>query len=454
MKKLLIAAGAVALGIVVLPVLGVLGYRVFKQHIEPVATRQAAVQAAAAADPAPAEPPPPADTRPATEADRGFIYGRVTTTDGTTYQGRLRFGGDREAFWGDTFNGVKRENPWLAQLAPEQIPKQTHSIEIFGWKLGDQTAQLDVTRQLTARFGEIARIEAQGKDVRVTLKSGSVVDVNRFDASDFDDGVRVWDASRGAPHLDSMRIRSIELLPTVALADPPARLFGTVRSRRGDFTGFIEWDREECVGTDEIEGQTGLTEQHVRFDTIRSIERGSHNSSRVTLTDGREVELSSTNDVGDGNRGILVDDLRYGRVVVSWDAFERVDFAPGDSGPANGDFTAGSDLHGTVTTRDGRRVSGRLVYDLDESKTTETLDGSFEGVDYLVPFGMIASIVPSPDHPARLTLHDGTELQLEWDGDVGEQNAGVLVFVDGGARPDYVRWSDVARVDLDRPPAM
>jgi len=57
----------------------------------------------------------------------------------------------------------------------------------------------------------------------VTLKSGTVVELDRFEASDFDDGVRVWDGRRGVVDLDSLRIGSIELLPTAGLGDAPGR---------------------------------------------------------------------------------------------------------------------------------------------------------------------------------------------------------------------------------------
>jgi hypothetical protein len=30
----------------------------------------------------------------------------------------------------------------------------------------------------------------------------------------------------------------------------------------------------------------------------------------------------------------------------------------------------------------------------------------------------------------------------------------MLIFVDGRERPEYVLWTDVARLDFDRPPAM
>ena len=107
----------------------------------------------------------------------------------------------------------------------------------------------------------------------------------------------------------------------------------------------------------------------------------------------------------------------------------------------------------------GRRLVGRLVYDLDESETTETLDAPSQGVDYTIPFGLIASIVlPGSEESgaghAKVTLHNGEELQLERTGDLGEGNAGMLVFVDGSQRPEYVLWTDIEQVDFDRPPSM
>jgi len=58
------------------------------------------------------------------------------------------------------------------------------------------------------------------------------------------------------------------------------------------------------------------------------------------------------------------------------------------------------------------------------------------GVDYTFPFALIASIVPpGREEPgaerARVTLQSGEELQLERTGDLGEGNAGMLIFVDG-----------------------
>jgi hypothetical protein len=400
------------------------------------------------------------------EVNQGFLYGRVTTHDGATYLGRLRFGRDEEAFWGDYFNGLKRENPWATQA---QLTRKRRQITIFGFEIPLGDDQIDLGRPFMARFGDIARIEGRGRDVRVTLKSGTVFDLNRSAAGDFDDGVRVWDDKRGIIDLRSwaggipppsrVRIRTIEFLPTARLGAAPARLHGTVRTRQGSFSGFVQWDRQDCVGPDELQGRTADGALDLRFDTIRSIARRSPDSSLVTLLDGREIVLSGAREVAQGNRGIYVDDRRYGRVLISWDAFERIDFSASGSGPAYGDFPRGHSLTGSVTTRDGRRLTGRLVYDLDESEITETLDAPFEGVDYTIPLGLIASIAPvgREERGARratVTLHDGERLQLDHAGDLGDRNAGLLIFVDGHERPEYVRWAGIERVDFNRPPAM
>lgn len=464
MTKAKIAGGTLAALIVLIAV--ALGYRALNHDAQPPAIESPEIPPSTTLGTnAPTKSPTQAPAR----TYQGFLYGRVTSGDGIVYEGRLRFGDGEEAFWGDYFNGLKSDNPWLVQVPPEQLPKEHHPIEVFGLTLIDRQKPIEVRRQLRARFGEIARIEPSGfKVVQVTLKSGTVFAVNRFDASDFDDGLRVWDAARGVVDLDSLQIRTIELLPTPSLSAVPDRLHGTVHTSQGDFSGFLQWDRTDCFGEDELVGRTADGELRVRFDTIRSITSSPLGSCTVALLDGGEIVLSGTREVGDRNRGIDVDDPRFGRVLISWEAFERVDFSPGGSGPAYEDFPPGRPITGSVTTRAGVRLAGRLVFDLDESETTETLDSSWQGVDYAIPFGLVASIVApdgeaNGDQHAGVILHGGEELQLERDGDLGEQNAGVLVFVEGvdgvdgvegGPRGEYVSWADVERIDFDRPVEM
>jgi hypothetical protein len=406
MTKATIAVGTAATVLVLLAI--AVCYRAFEQDVEPAAVTSLA------------NTPPTASA----EAHPSLLYGRVTTRKGDTYKGRLRWGGGEEAFWGDYFNGFKDENPWVAHVPPERL-KEQRPIKIIGFEF-NREQQIDVGRPFMGRFGDIARIAALDRLIRVTLKSGTVFELDRFAADDLADGVRVWDGGRGPVFLTESRIQMIELLPNDRLGATPDRLHGTVRTRQGDFTGFIQWSREECLGADSLDGRTADGALSLRFDTIRSIARHARDSSLVTLDDGREIV---------------------------------VDFSPGGTSPVYDDFPPGRALTGSVTTRAGRRLKGRLVYDLDESETTETFDAPSQGVHYTIPFGLIASLVPQAreeggaEH-ARVTLHSGEELQLEPTGDLGEGNAGMLIFVDGRQRPEYVPWTDVEQIDFDRPSAM
>src|SRR6185436_19241653 len=138
--------------------------------------------------------PAPDDTRRASiETTQGFLYGRIGTVSGATYEGRLRWGRSEEAFWGDYFNGAKKENTWSALVAPERLPRESHSVTVFGFEITKREKSIDLGRLFMARCGDIARIEAHGKDVHVKLKSGTVFVLDRMEAGDFDDDVRVWD---------------------------------------------------------------------------------------------------------------------------------------------------------------------------------------------------------------------------------------------------------------------
>jgi hypothetical protein len=395
-------------------------------------------------------------SRPAASAavrSDGFLYGRVTTSD-ATYEGRLRWGGDQEAFWSDLFDGVKADNRWAGFDPALSAEGERTTIQVFGFEFGGPDRS-HLQRRFLSRFGDIARIVTHFARVDLTLKSGTAVSLDRFAAGDIDDGVRVWDRRQGTVNLDTKQIQTIEFLPTPPLGDVPGRLHGVVRTRQGDFTGFLQWNQHDGVSSDTLDGRANDANVSLPYDTIRSIARHSPDSAMVTLHDGRELVLTGTSEAGRQHRGIYVDDLRYGRVLIAWNAFERVDFSDNGSGPAYAAFPPGRTLAGTVTARDGRQLTGRLVYDFDESETTDTLDVPSNGVDFAFPFGAITSIVPAGrdgrnGSPARVTLHDGEERQFQPGGDLGEQNAGVLVFAAGAARPDYVAWRDVERIDLAR----
>jgi hypothetical protein len=423
-------AAFAAVLILILPAIGV-GYCAFERNFGTDTSMPPAIAPASAVE----------------EAHPSFLYGRIATAAGATYEGRLRWGRGRgqEAFWGDYFNGFKSQNPWAVHVPPERLGKDP--IKILGIDVGGGS-KLDLGRPFMARFGDIARIEVLGRDVRLTLKSGTVLITNYSSFNDLDDGVRVWDRRQGILDVGARQVRTIDFLPAPGAGPLPHRLHGTVSTRSGDFTGFVQWNRNQGLGTDELGGRTADGDLRVRFDTIGSIAREVQ-SSLVTLLDGREILLTGP-ESGHANLGIYVDDPRFGRVLVSWDTFERLDFSPGGSGPAYGDFPPGLPLTGIVTTRAGRRLAGRLVYDLDESETTEMLDGERRDVEYSIPFALVQTIVPGADS-ARVTLRTGEELLLDDTTDVSEDNAGLLIYEVGKPKPVYVAWDDVEIIELAAP---
>jgi hypothetical protein len=384
-----------------------------------------------------------------------LLHGRVTTVDGETYRGRLRFGGGEEAFWGDYFNGRKDENPWIAHLPARARPRA--GISFIGIRIGGNMGSFH--RPFMARMGDITKLEARGRDLWATMKSGTVHHLDRYAADDFADGVRIWDPARGVVDLNERQVRTIEFEPPPRAAfEPPYRLHGSVHTAHGTFTGFIQWGRRDGLAMDALVGSTADGESvSVPFATVRSISHLSDESALVTLLDGRELVLSDDRHVSAVNRGVYVDDVRYGRVLVSWDVLERADFTPvgaaTDSGPSYDDFPAGRPLVGTVTTRAGVRHVGRIVFDLDESEDTETLDAPSHGVDYTLPFALVESITlpgggDRTGGRAEVMLRSGERLQLERAGDLGRANGGLLIFPAGDDRAEYVPWRDVVRIDF------
>ena len=270
-----------------------------------------------------------------------------TTVDGGTLEGRLRFGrATRKRSGATTSTAQKHANLGLAQVPPEKRPKERYPIKIFGIKIADRETPIEVRRQFVTRFGEIARIEARGRQVtgdsqerdRVRPRPLRGQRLRRRRA-------RVGrQAGRRRPRQSADPLDRAPPHPPLDAA--PYRLHGTVHTQQGDFTGFVQWDRRG------VRRHRRARRPHSRRRAQRAFRHhpfdcaSPRDGALVTLLDGREIALTGGAEVGRRNRGIYVDDLRYGRVRISWDAFLRVDFGPGGSGPAYGDFPPGRFAHG------------------------------------------------------------------------------------------------------------
>lgn len=366
------------------------------------------------------------DAPPVSGSHAGLIHARVTTVDGRAYRGRLRWGGSEEALWSHRFNGKRKENRWAEHVPAEDLVERD-GIELLGFRFGERTIELD--RPFVARFGDIRRIDVEAFDLTVTLRSGHVVELDRLSADDVADGLRLWDDEHGVVDLGELQLRTIEFGRGAGQSSELQPLYGLVHSTEGRFDGLVQWNRRACLASDELEAGG------VRFDAIRAIDR-----DRVTLSDGSEVALPESQ-----RRGVHVDVRRFGRVTIPWHAFERIEFRAPLDVPTYSEFEAGESLHGRVRTLSGAEHRGRLVFDLDESESTDTLDAPLDGLDISIPFANIASILT----PSTVVLRSGERLEFRQGGDLAESNGGMLIFVAGEDRPRYVRWSEVERILFD-----
>lgn len=377
---------------------------------------------------------PPASPRAAAD-DGGSIRGTVVLRDGRRHEGPIRWG-DRQRFWDERLAGVLAEDLELGE--------RTEHLEVFGLRVW-QWKERDVVRlSIAVPFGLIASIERTGGDaLTATLVDGTVVDMRR---SGRDVGADpTVETGAGDPVTpDWGDVERVEFAAGPATGAERSRLYGTVETAIGRWTGFVAWDRDERVLDETLDGD----EAEIPFARIAEIHKDGPWAATVVLRDGTVEKLSGTNDVNEDNRGIEIRADGLGTVVVGWDAFTSFVLDDPPPSPARGTFAAGP-LRGTVVTRAGERLAGTITWGDHERWVWETLDGELHpDVDVAIPFSELAGVVPSPDDPgwATVELRSGRELEVRG-GDV-EAEARPLE-VGTGAGPRRVEWADVAAVELE-----
>lgn len=390
--------------------------------------------------------------------DEGFIYGRVTTEDGDTYEGPLRWGKE-EVYWTDMFNASKKENKNLDYLSNRELDEledryndnYDNIVSRFVNITWDDDNNGRFVHEFSTEFGNLKSIKIRSNDrVEVELKNGETM---RLDGSGYNDvgaKITILDQELGKIRLSWSNLEFIEFLPTPSTLDEKfgEPLYGTVICDLGEFTGFVQWDHDERVGDDVLDGEEDGDDYEIEFRKIRSIERDGFNSSLVELKSGRTLDLRGTNDVDDDNKGIIVTVKGLGRVDIEWDEFDKVTFkdAP-NSGPSYNSFASPKKIVGTVEVDNGDEHSGEIIFDLDEEYTFELLNGEDDDVKFIIPFSNIKEITPRGSYSANIVLKDGSKLSLEDGQDVSDKNLGMLIKTKGDRV--YVPWDRVDRITLD-----
>ena len=266
-------------------------------------------------------------------------------------------------------------------------------------------------------------------------------------------------------------------------------LYGRVLTTAGEeLEGFLRWDRNETHRADLLDGRAFIPREHameaealdeelrrrrelersvglpglritwdedddapleattasVRFGHVRSIEPRDRRAL-VTLADGTQLELAaSSTDLGRSFRGLVVEDAARGAVELEWEDLARVDVLPA---PADG-LPTGRRLHGTLRTRDGSQWTGYVAWSLDESLSTDELDG--EGPDgemMEVSFGDVARVARESRRSARVRLRSGEEIVLDDTNDVGSDIPGIEITDPSFGRV-VVEWDAFVSLDF------
>lgn len=372
----------------------------------------------------------------------GEIYGTIRTDRGDTYTGPIRWD-NNENFWDDVLDAEKPDKVFV---------EGGTRVRVLGITLSEGDGYW-TNSEFAIPFGHIRSIEPRRRDkVDVVLKSGEKLRLDA-DGSDLGSGMRgivIDDKTEGEVELDWDDVELIEFAQGPGPGRDHERLYGTVETEAGDFTGFVVWDRDESLKEDILDGDEDGRSRKIPFERIHRIE-ARRQGSRVTLTDGDVMDLDNSNDVDDGNRGIDVTVPGLGLVKVGWDEFRAVTFNPAPPSRPYDDFIGGHPIHGTITDQDGNKYTGTIVWDNDEASTWEPLNGRDHNVEFAIPFENVRSIVRESRRSAQVTLKNGDVLFLEDSNDVDSENKGIRIVTASNEEVELDWYEFDSAVLADRP---
>jgi len=399
--------------------------------------------------------------------DEAFIYGKISTKDGTTYEGPIRWGKE-EVYWTDLFNASKEENENLRHLSNAERDKldeqqawagggDRYSFSTFIRSVGLSTeryvfhSESSYVHQFGCQFGEIRTIHPEGKRyISVELQNGDRFTLDGEGYNDIGATVYVIDKTIGEVAIEWNRIERIGFMPTPhKLTDKFGEpLYGTVETYDGTYSGYIQWDHDERISTDKLDGDAEDGKMSIPFAKIRSIERRAGHSF-VVLQSGREVEMRGSNDVSHGNRGVIIMNKDIPSVDVPWDEFKKVTFSDNASQALMRyeDFKTQKPLQAKVTLHDGKTFSGKIIYDLDESSTYDLLQGKLNDIKFAVPFRNIRNLTVKTTSHCDIELTSGKRLTLWEEQDVSNLNQGLLISTTA-SESKYIPWSEVESIDF------
>ncbi|MDF1546082.1 MAG: hypothetical protein P1R58_13395 [bacterium] len=190
-------------------------------------------------------------------------------------------------------------------------------------------------RRRKIKFGKLVSIERYSSSgAKVRLSNGDeMVLKGTNDVDDSNSGIIISDPAFGQIQCQWDEFERLEFHnPTETVKyedfDGGAHLKGTVTTEDGDsYSGDIRWDNDEEFGWEILDGEYHDLQFDIEMGLIKMIEKRSHSSSIVTVSDGRTFRLRGSNDVDDDNKGIVIVQADGEEVLIEWEDFEKVEFA-------------------------------------------------------------------------------------------------------------------------------
>ncbi len=386
--------------------------------------------------------------------DEGLIYGKVVTKSGNAYVGQIRWA-DEEVFWHDIFNSIKTYGrPTKIDIELKENDTEQKTREKSKWEFLEiwEDKYSGNIHQFTSRFGDLKSISPEGNDlVTLTFKNDFQILVNGG-SNDIGTTVRVMDYELGELKIKWSNIDRIYFFdtPTKVQRKFGNCLYGTVRCESGYWTGMVQWDNDERLDVDQLDGYVDGKDTHIYFSNIRCI-RKKDCASEVAQINDNTFLMSGTNDVNCENRGINVIVDNVGTITIPWNSFQQVcfDHSYRKTGDPYRSYPDPKRLSGTLRTIDHKKFMGYFVFDKDESWDFEMLEGKSEKIKYTIPFRNIESVSPRNNHSSTIKLRNGQTLLLEELQDVSAFNEGILIYSESKSEPTYVEWKNVLEIIFD-----
>lgn len=386
--------------------------------------------------------------------DGGLMYGKVTTRSGATYQGNIRWGGE-EVFWTDEFNASKLDSKVFGYvIKDDEDDDEGISFKSIRTIWEDYTS--GSVHEFSCQFGNMRKLvyKEDEKKAIITLKNGKEIIVGGSGYNDMKASITVLDEELGKIRIKGSNVESVEFMNTPERLDAKfgEALYGAVYTYEGDsIKGYIQYDKDERLSTDFLDGNSGSERLKIPMGKIVRIEP-SRNGSKVELISGRRFNLSGTNDVSQGNRGVIVTIEGLGRTSIPWSDVYYVSFEKNNSsGQTYSNFKSPKGLSGEVITLNNRSYKGYFAYDRDEVWEFEFLDGESKNWELKVPFENIKSISPRNAKYSLVELKAGNKLLLGHSRDVSDSNGGILLFESRDGDPISIDWDDIDIIIFDEP---